>query len=119
MDDLLLQPIVQPNPHRPAEAPQDVGPTKPKKYPYQELGLTGLNHVVDDDFDQPRRDQFERSRQPGKQKRADHQGTVRAEIVEHSKQGFHRRKIFTESRLNGRGGIVLPVPAKFVELRER
>ncbi len=72
MDDLLLQSIVQPNPHRPAEAPQHIGGTEPEKYPYQELGLTGLDHVVDDDFDQPRRDQFERGRQPGKQESADH-----------------------------------------------
>ena len=72
MHDLLLQPIVQPNPHRPAEVPQHIGGTEPEKYPSQELGLTGLNHVVDDHFDQPRRDQFERGRQASKQESADH-----------------------------------------------
>ena len=56
MDDLLLQSIVQPDPHRPAEVPQHVGGTEREKDPYQEMDLPGLDHVIDDHFDQPRRD---------------------------------------------------------------
>src|SRR6185503_4120099 len=53
VDDLLLQPIVQSNPHRPTEVPQHIGGAQREKYPYQELSLTGLDDIVDDDFDQP------------------------------------------------------------------
>ena len=56
---------------------------------------------------------------PGKQKCADHHGTVRAEILEHSKQGFHKRRIFTAGSLNNGNRIVLPVLTKLGELRER
>jgi len=97
VDDLLLQTIVQPNPQRPAEIPQHISGTEPEKHPHQELSLAVLNYIVDNYFDQPGRDQLERRRQPCEQEGADHHYTVRAEVLEHSKQSFHERRIFTES----------------------
>jgi len=47
----------------------------------EQLGLTRLNHIVDDDFDQPGRHQLEGSGQPGEHEGADHHRAVRTEIL--------------------------------------
>jgi hypothetical protein len=84
VDNLLFKTIVELDSDRSTDVAQHIGTSETAKHDGQQLSSPSLNYIVDQNLDEPRRYQFERRRQPGKDKGTDDHRTMRTKILKDS-----------------------------------
>ena len=84
----------------------------------QHLGMFGLDDVVDDDFDEIGRNQFQRRGEPGADKSHRSQHSEWLEIRQYAQKRVHDDSPIRD-RSDDTGGFFLPVLLKLFHLRQR
>jgi len=85
----MFQNIIKPDPKGVEDIFESIGSNQPAQYPGEQVGSLGLNDIIDNNFNQPRREKIENRGERRKGQRGQHQTTVRAEIAKNSEKRIH------------------------------